>query len=130
MILQPLRSQVGSLTCLSSTEKGALLQSMPRVMASRPVCSNSLYIAAPSNTSSEKISDRQPQNTGLDGSTVVHSAESGLGYSPDMVCELNPTLRNRGSAQADARGITQPSSLAKAESGPSETFLAGIFKTF
>lgn len=69
-------------------------------------------------------------NTGLDSCTGVQDVESGLSYSPDMVCELNPTLRNRGRGRADTWGITQSFFLAKAESGPPETFLADIFKSF
>lgn len=48
--------------------------------------------------------------------------ESPLSYSLDMVCDLNTTLRNRG--------IIQPFSLAKAESGAPETFLDDILKIF
>lgn len=70
------------------------------------------------------------QNTGLDGSIEVQGVESGLSYSPDMICELNSTLRNRGRAQADTSGITQPFSLAKAESGPPETFLTDSLRLF
>lgn len=45
-----------------------------------------------------------------------------------MICDLNTTLWNRGRVQADTLGITQPFSIAKAESGPPETCLVDILK--
>lgn len=41
--------------------KWAPLQSVPNVLSSRSLCSNSPHIAAPSNPSLEKIRDRQPR---------------------------------------------------------------------
>ena len=128
-------AQADPIACVSITEKLVLLYSVPSVMSSRSVCSNSLCTAAPSNTSLKKVGGRQPRgvgkaNAGLRGSAEVQDAESGLSYSSDMICELNPTLRNRGRARAVAWDVMQSFSLAKAESGPPETFLADIFKTF
>lgn len=54
-------AQAGPIACVSTSEKLTPLQSVPSAMSSRAVCSNSLYIAAPSNTSLEKISGRQPR---------------------------------------------------------------------
>lgn len=54
-------TQVGRIACVSTTEKFSPLQSVPRAMSSRSVCSNSLYIAALPNTCLEKISGRRPR---------------------------------------------------------------------
>lgn len=54
-------AHMGPIACESITETLAPLQSVPSATSSRSVCSNSLHIAAPSNTSLEKICGGQPR---------------------------------------------------------------------